>query len=174
MKTIITGRPGIGKSTVLKEVIKVLEANGWRVGGIICPEVRTGGRRVAFEIVDLLTGERGTLASTNPSNGPIVGRYYVNMADLDRISVNAINRSLEEADLTAIDEIGPMEMKSSAFRNIVTKALLSDKKIIAVVHIGMVRNITSNFHNIRVFEITEHNRNLIPGEIAKRLLRGSI
>ena len=174
MKAIITGRPGIGKSTVLKEVIKFLEKNGWRVGGIICPEVRVGGRRVAFEIVDLLTGERGTLASTTLSNGPMVGRYYVNINDLDRISVNAIIRSLEEADLTAIDEIGPMEMKSSSFRTIITKTLMSDKRLIAVVHIGLVRNIMSNFQNIKLFEVTEHNRKIIPREIAKHFLEGSL
>jgi nucleoside-triphosphatase len=173
LKTIITGRPGIGKSTVLKEVIKILEANGWRVGGVICPEVRVGGKRVAFEIVDLLSGERGTLASTEPSNGPVVGRYYVNMTDLDRISVNAISRSLEEADLTAIDEIGPMEMKSSKFRSIITNVLSSDKRIIAVVHTTLVRDITLKFQGIKVFEITEFNRNRISGEIAKYFLGGS-
>ncbi|MDH5811644.1 MAG: NTPase [Candidatus Methanomethylicaceae archaeon] len=174
MKAIITGRPGIGKSTVLKEVIKLLKANGWRVGGIICPEVRVGAKRIAFEIVDLLTGERGTLASTTPSNGPMVGRYYVNIGDLDRISTSAISRSLDEADLTAIDEIGPMEMKSGAFRNITMKALMSDKKLIAVVHIGLVRNIVSNFQNMRVFEVTEHNRNRLPGEIVKHFIEGSL
>ncbi|MBC7113868.1 MAG: NTPase [Candidatus Methanomethyliales bacterium] len=173
MKAIITGRPGIGKSTVLKEVIKILEANGWRVGGIICPEVRACGKRVAFEIVDLLSGERGILASTEPSNGPVVGRYYVNITDFERISVNAINRSLDEADITAIDEIGPMEMKSSKFRNIITNVLSSDRRIIAVVHTTLVRDIASKFQSIRVFEITEYNRNHVSGEIAKYFLGGS-
>lgn len=173
MKAVITGRPGVGKSTVLKEVISILKGNGWRVGGIICPEVRAGGRRIAFEIVDLLTGERGVLASTSPTDGPIVGRYYVNMRDLDRISLTAIGRSLEEADLTAIDEIGPMEMKSDTFRNIIKKALSSDRRLIAVVHIRLVNNIKSNFQNLIVFEVTENNRDYISYEIAKHFLRRS-
>lgn len=170
MKAIITGRPGIGKSTVLHKVIRLLQDNGWRVGGIICPEVRINGRRVAFEIVDLLTGERGTLASTKPTRGPTVGRYYVNIDDLDRISLNAISRSMAEADLTAIDEIGPMEMKSNSFRNIVTKVLSSDKKVIAIVHLSLVNNITSNFKKIRVFEVTEQNRDEIHQVIARAFL----
>ena len=173
MKAIITGRPGIGKSTVLKEVIKILQGNGWKVGGIICPEVRIDGRRVSFEIIDILSGDRGVLASVKGSGGPMVGRYYVNMSDLDRISLSAISRSLEEADITVIDEIGPMEMKSHLFRDMVTKALSGDKKMIAVVHWGLTRDIASKFRNLKLFEVTELNRNLVAHEITKYLLGGS-
>ncbi|MGQ9760251.1 MAG: NTPase [Candidatus Methanomethylicaceae archaeon] len=169
----MTGRPGIGKSTVLKEVIKILQGNGWRVGGILCPEVRINGRRVAFEIVDLLTGERGVLASVNEPSEVVVGRYYVNMRDLDKISLSAIRRLTVEADLTAIDEVGPMEMKSKAFRNLVNEAFTSDKKVIAVIHWALLKNFAPKFPNLRIFEITEHNRNSAANEIVKYLLGGS-
>ena len=39
----LTGRPGIGKTTVLLKTVKILEEKGLKVGGIISREVRRGG-----------------------------------------------------------------------------------------------------------------------------------
>lgn len=170
LKAIITGRPGVGKSTVLKEVIKVLKGNGWKVGGIICPDVRIEGRRVAFEVIDLLTGDRGVLASINKISDIVVGRYYVNVNDLNKISIPAIVRSMEKADFTVIDEVGPMEMKSEAFRNSVNEVLRSDRKVIAVIHRSLIKDFSSKFPKLRIFEVTEQNRGSIANEIARYLL----
>ena len=70
----LTGSPGIGKTTVLMSAVDALKKKGYRVGGMISSEVRIGGSRVGFEIINLLTGQRGMLANINQREGSQVGK----------------------------------------------------------------------------------------------------
>jgi nucleoside-triphosphatase len=129
----ITGRPGIGKTTVLLKAAEELKAKGYHVGGMISKEVRQEGKRVGFEIVDL-TGVKGWLSHVEQRVGPQVGKYKVNLGDLNSIGANAILDASKNADVVVIDEIGPMELFSQAFRKAVNEALASGKLVLAVIH----------------------------------------
>ena len=131
---LLTGSPGVGKSTVLLHIIQALKARGYHVGGMISNEARSNVMRVGFEILDLSSGQHGWLARANEPVGPQVGRYRVNMHDLDGIGVQAILRAVESSDVIAIDEVGPMELFSERFRDAVKKAIESGKLIVGVVH----------------------------------------
>jgi nucleoside-triphosphatase len=131
---LLTGNPGVGKTTVLMKVVKALKERGIRVGGMISREVREGGTRVGFEILDLSSGRRGWLAHVNQKNGPQVGKYRVNIGDLTAIGAQAILDAVENCDVIAIDEIGPMELFSGKFKEAVRKALESRKLLVAIVH----------------------------------------
>jgi len=144
-----------------------LQGKGWRIGGAICPEVRVHGVREGFEIIDLMTGQRGTLAEVKPSNEPRVGKYYVKISNLEGICVPAIKRALAQADLVVIDEVGLMEMKSSAFQDCVRYAFLSDKNLIAVVHRTLALKFSSEFKGTRVFEVTLDSRDYTIKEIVR-------
>ncbi len=130
----VTGRSGIGKTTVLLNVAEGLKAKGYRVGGMIGKEVRREGRRVGFEIVDFGTGVKGWLAHVEQRVGPQVGKYTVNLETLDSIGANAVLDASKNADVVIIDEIGPMELFSQAFRKAVNEALNSSKLVLAVIH----------------------------------------
>lgn len=130
----LTGNPGIGKTTVLLRTVEALKAKGYSVGGMISREVRSCGARVGFEILDLGSSRRGWLAHINQKSGPQVGRYRVNMEDLDGIGAEAIVRAVEGFDMVAIDEIGPMELNSERFREAVRRAVESGKLVVGVVH----------------------------------------
>jgi len=106
---LVTGPPGVGKTTVLTKTVKMLRQRGFNVGGMLSREVRENGVRVGFEIQDLASERRGRLAHINQQSGPQVGRYYVNLADLDAVGVHAIMDAVENCDIVAIDEVGPME-----------------------------------------------------------------
>ena len=72
---------------------------------MICSDIIEGdgrSRRVGFELLDLQTGVKGVLARIM-GDGPRVGKYYVNMADLDRIGVSAILSAIG-TDLIVIDD----------------------------------------------------------------------
>ncbi|MCW4010670.1 MAG: NTPase [Candidatus Bathyarchaeota archaeon] len=133
---ILTGSPGVGKTTVLAKTVSALRGRGVKVGGMFSREVRKGAARVGFEIVDVASAKVGSLASVNQQVGPQVGRYRVNLGDLEAVGVRAIESAVEnsDVDLVAIDEIGPMELFSDKFKQAANKALESSKLVIAVVH----------------------------------------
>ena len=131
---LITGKPGTGKTTALLRTVEHLKARSYSVGGMVSREVRSSGIRVGFEVMDLNSGRKGWLAHVNHEHGPRVGRYRINLGDLNDIGVNAISDALERADVIAIDEIGPMELFSEKFKAAAWKALDSRKLVIAVVH----------------------------------------
>jgi len=130
----ITGSPGTGKTTVMLRAIEVLKVRGYSVGGMVSREVRSGGIRVGFEILDLGIGRRGWLAHVNRRYGPQVGKYRVNLEDLDNIGADAIVKAAESFDVVAIDEIGPMELHSEKFKEAVKKAVESGKLVVGTVH----------------------------------------
>ncbi len=115
-------------------VAKRVRAEGFKVGGMVTREVRKGGVRVGFEVSDLATGEVGVLARVGEGSGPRVGKYRVNLSDLEAVGVEAVKRALREADVVFIDEVGPMELYSQKFRQAVLEASRSGRPLVATVH----------------------------------------
>jgi nucleoside-triphosphatase len=130
----LTGSPGVGKTTVLLKVVEALKAKGYSVGGMVTHEVRSGGARVGFEILDLSNNRRGWLAHVSQSSGLQVGKYRVNLDDLNGIGVEAIAKAIDKCDVIAIDEVGPMELFSERFREAVRRAVACGKVVVGVVH----------------------------------------
>ena len=134
MKIFITGMPSIGKTTVLQKVIAILKEKGLKVGGISCPEIRVNDIRVGFEIIDLLTRNRGTLSHKDQDTGPRVCKYRVNLQDLSNIGVKGLDRAIKEADYIIIDEIGPMELQGKDFQVAVNNILEGTKPVLGIIH----------------------------------------
>ena len=84
---ILTGAPGVGKTTVLTKTVDALKAKGVSVGGMISREARENNVRVGFEILDLTNDKHGWLAHIN-GLGPQVGKYHVNLDDLDNAALS--------------------------------------------------------------------------------------
>lgn len=57
---LLTGDPGVGKTTLIQKVVQDLSGNA---GGFYTKEIRENSRRIGFEIVTF-SGRRGILAST--------------------------------------------------------------------------------------------------------------
>jgi nucleoside-triphosphatase len=115
----VTGRPGVGKTTLVRAVVADLDV---AAGGFTTAEIREAGRRVGFTVNDL-DGTSGTLAHVALKSPHRVGRYGVNRDDLERIGVRAIERAVERSRLVVMDEIGRMELCSEAFQDAVMRAL---------------------------------------------------
>jgi len=126
---LITGNPGVGKTTLVEKVAVALApfALGFTTG-----EIRTGGQRVGFSIKSL-DGAEGILAHADRRGSPRVGKYGVNLPDLEAVGVEALTHALQHARLIIIDEIGKMELFSPLFRRVVVECLDSPKPVLATV-----------------------------------------
>ena len=173
-RIFLTGEPGCGKTTVVRRVCELLESRGRTVGGMISGELRENGVRVGFSLEDLLTRQKGVLAHVNQGEGPRVGKYRVNLSDLQHIGVAAIERALIEADIVAVDEIGPMELHSEPFSLAVQAALETSKPLVCTIHKRashpLVSSIKSKFSR-DISEVTPSNRDGLPHTISERLAK---
>ncbi|MGC9444661.1 MAG: NTPase [Candidatus Methanospirareceae archaeon] len=158
----LTGKPRTGKSTIVKEVIIRMKAEGVPMGGMLTADLREHGRRVGFAIEDIRTGETGVLAHVQlPTRGPTVGKYTVNLTDLDGIGARSISAATarSEIELIIIDEIGTMELKSSRFIEAVEHALASEKHLVVTVHQRSTHELAQHIRGtFEILEVTEANR----------------
>ena len=170
---LLTGALGVGKTTVLIETIEALKAQGVSVGGMISCEAREGGTRVGFEITNLTNNEHGWLAHVNQKSGPKVGKYRVNLHDLDSIGAKAIVEAVEKYAVVAIDEVGPMELLSQGFRQAVRQAFDSGKLVFAVVHAKAedpLINEAKQREDAEISTVTLANRDGLPEKLKKQAL----
>jgi len=162
---LLTGSPGVGKTSVILKIVESLKAKGYNVGGMVSREVRAGRDRVGFEILNVGTGQKGWLAHVAQKEGPQVGKYRVNMKDLESIGVEAITNAAATSDVIVIDEIGPMELHSEKFREAVLKAAESPKLLIGVVHWKVSDLLTTRIkdrEDAEMHVVTVENRENLP------------
>ena len=173
MMVLLTGSPGIGKTTVLMKVIQFLKTRrNVKVGGMITREVREDRVRVGFQIIDLATGETGWLAHVKQDKGPVIGKYRVNLRDLENVGVKALMKAFKDSDLIVCDEIGPMEMCSSLFREAVRKMSTVNKPVLGTIHYRFSESLVDELkeaENLKVFKITYTNRDFMPYVIFREL-----
>jgi len=170
----VTGRPGIGKTSVLLRAVDALKMRGYRVGGMISREVREGGVRVGFEVVDFYTGRRGWLAHVNQPVGPQVSKYRVNLSDLDTVGAKSIRDAVANADIVVVDEIGTMELFSTAFKEAVSQAVKSGKPILGTIHHKardpLITAIKTR-EDTEILEVTFENRGSLHNLIIDKVLQ---
>lgn len=130
--TILTGAPGVGKSTAVIRAARELKDRGLNVGGIVSRELRTNNIRVGFEFIDLNTNDSRVLAYIT-GNGPKIGKYFVDLTGC-RFAAERLSGAIKYSDVIICDEIGPMELKSREFIDSVKNLLVVDKKVVVVVH----------------------------------------
>lgn len=162
----LTGVPGIGKTTVIR---KTLEKLSVRCTGFYTEEIRKGSRRVGLSILTL-DGQQGILAHVGAEGKQRVGRYIVNLQDIERLTVPAITpRSPDE--LVVVDEVGKMECFSEAFRKAVLTALDSPNRVLGTVSARGSEFIESikRREDVSVVTVTLSNRDTLPDELATKL-----
>ncbi len=170
----VTGRPGIGKTSVLLRAVDTLKKRGYKVGGMISREVREGGVRVGFEVVDFYTEQRGWLAHVNQPVGPQVSKYRVNLSDLNAIGANSILTAVAKADMVVVDEIGPMELFSYAFKEAVFQAVRSHKPMLGTIHHRardpLITAIKAR-EDAEILEVTYENRENLHSTIISKIIQ---
>jgi len=170
---LVTGSPGVGKSTAVSKIVLRLKSAGVIVGGCTTSERKSGGVRIGFEVRDLTTGRVGQLASVASKFGPRVGRYRVNLTDVARVGASGLEAAAASSEIIVIDEVGPMELVSPEFRRGVQRCIESGKPILAVVHERLEDDLLNELRTkaTATLNLSVENRNEVTEELAEALLK---
>ncbi|CAH8598960.1 unnamed protein product [Heterobilharzia americana] len=149
---LITGKPGIGKTTLVSRVFDELIKNGIYVVGFKTEEVRQSysrkSYRLGFDIVlfdSSRTYPRASLARlASESNQhlqrlPRVGQYIVDIPSFEHLAIpclqsimnnlgglsSNVNTDQDNLIVCIIDEIGKMELYSSKFTSLIEQLISS-------------------------------------------------
>jgi nucleoside-triphosphatase len=156
---LLTGRPGVGKTTVLRGLADRLE--GWRLAGFYTEEVRRRGRRVGFRAVTL-DGAACVMAHVDHP-GPRVSAYGVDVAVVDALAEAALARD-HRVDAYLVDEIGKMECHSVRFVARMRALLDARIPVVATVALrgaGFVAEAKAR-PDVEVWTVTPANRASLP------------
>ncbi|MDI6856115.1 MAG: NTPase [Candidatus Thermoplasmatota archaeon] len=174
VKIGITGLPSAGKTQTLLKVIEMLQDEDMVVGGMITEPIIKKGKRLGFYIKDWLNKREGVLAHVDLDSKVRVGKYGVNIANLEKIGVTAISDATERAEVIVVDEVGKLEVESDKFVESVKKALDTDKSVILTLHKKSRNPLLQEIRrrdDVRILEVTPINRSLLPYKIIN-LLKG--
>jgi len=162
---LITGAPRIGKTTLIKEVIKKIAKEN--LCGFYTEEIREKDKRVGFVIKGIGNAE-GILAHIDTKSNYKVGKYRVKIEDLEKIGVKEIEKGNK---LIIIDEIGKMELFSKRFKHAVTSALNSKSMVVGT--IGMIEDKfikeIRNRPDTTILTLTKENYQRLKEAIAKEI-----
>ena len=158
----VSGAPGVGKTTLVLKVVEVAKAK-FTICGFVTVEVRQGGSRIGFDVVDINTGRRVPLARVGVGQ-PSVGKYVVNLDACDFLT-NILSGA--GCDLLVIDEIGAMEFKCPNFGEVLHSAVQNSPRVLATVHRNYIE--VARRLGFEVFWLTRDNWGMLYAELLKRL-----
>jgi nucleoside-triphosphatase len=157
---LLTGAPGVGKTTVLSGLIAGLE--GRRIRGFLTEEIRGSKGRVGFRI-QTLDAQTATLAHVAVRSPHRVGKYRVDIEALDRM-VEAALLPDDQTEIYLIDEIGKMECLSPRFVAALSGLLDSRCPVVATVarHGGGFIDQVKQRPDVELWQVTSQNRDDLP------------
>ena len=128
MALLLTGRPGVGKTTVLREAARKLA--DFHPAGFYTEEIRSGRERRGFRLITF-GGEEAIIAHVDLPP-PRVSKYGVDLEAIDRFAAALLNPR-ERSAVYLIDEIGKMECLSAVFVDAMRRLLDDGRPLVATV-----------------------------------------
>ncbi|XP_076233658.1 cancer-related nucleoside-triphosphatase homolog [Calliopsis andreniformis] len=180
-RVLLTGPPGIGKTTICKKLTSMMEARNYKFDGFYTEEVRDeNGSRIGFDVIlakDL--AKRSTLARSenviNPSQRSKhkVGNYHVFVNDFETAALPILDSN---TDILIIDEVGKMELFSQKFHTKVVKLFFeTSNKPFIIATIPQMHKVPQRYSSLfqklhtdkesKVFTVNRQNRDSLPEEI---------
>ncbi|MEE9132968.1 MAG: nucleoside-triphosphatase [Gemmatimonadota bacterium] len=167
---LVTGAPGIGKTTVIRRVAAQLE--GWRLNGFFTEEIREEGARRGFRLVTF-DGRESVMAHVAIPKTHRVGKYGVDLAAVDDAARLLAPDPTAQAYL--VDEIGKMECLSDRFVNAMRALLLGRTPVVATVGLrggGFIGEVKRSKACL-LWEVTPADRDQLPSRIVAWLVEAA-
>jgi nucleoside-triphosphatase len=130
-RVLLTGPPGVGKTTLALRVVDILRERGEVLAGFTTSDIRRGGRRTGFLITGLGGLERTLAVRGGP--GRRIGSYGVDLASFEEVALLELENGLELGSTLVIDEIGKMELLSEPFQELLPR-LFDAPRMVATIH----------------------------------------
>jgi len=167
MKILLTGKPGVGKSTVLEKVIVGLKCEKY---GIVSKEIRDDkGQRVGFKAIAMDSREKIFAHKTFVKSKFIVGgKYHVDVEAIDGFVVPELETGIgKERSLIIIDEIGRMQFYSDKFLETARKIFEGEINLLATIVFDDEPKSREfkNHPDVILIEVTKENRAELPGAL---------
>jgi len=166
---LLTGPPGIGKTTILKKLLGLLP--GLRLSGFYTEEVREHGRRRGFRAV-CFDGPPRVIADLGFSGAHRVGTYGVDVAAIDRLSMEALALRAD-VDLYVVDEVGRMECLSQPFIRALGTLLVAGRPLIGTIALrggGFIAEVKER-PGVELRPVSIANRDRLPEVLRDELAR---
>ena len=179
----ITGLPRSGKSAVMEKVLKMLVDERTReikmrggtvekpiLGGLRTEPLLENGERLGYKIIDVVTGEEGIIAHKSIDSRLRVLGYGIDIEELNRVAIPAIDYAQHNCEVLVIDEIGKFSVESEAFVSAVRSALEVDMPTLLPLHKKSRHPLLQDIRRRddgRILEVTPVNRALLPYKIHK-------
>jgi nucleoside-triphosphatase len=172
MNLLLTGNPGVGKTTIVRKVVQALR-DALPLGGFLTEEIRERKQRVGFRIIALDTQDGAILSHVNIEGPYRVGRYGVCIEAMTDLAIPAVRRALESGKVMVVDEIGRMECFSPDFLQVIHECLESERTFFAVLQQRRLPFLDAirDRDDVELIEVNERNRDSIPGGIVEHILR---
>ena len=164
---LITGLPGVGKTTLIRKVLAGLPST-LPAAGFFTGELREGGQRVGFAI-ETLDGRKGVLSHVRFQSPHRVGRYGVDLGGFEKLVLPLLHAGA--AGLYVVDEIGKMECFSSPFIQTVTALLDSGPPVFGSVALkggGFIERVKAR-RDVTLVELTVKTRDDLAGQLVLEL-----
>lgn len=168
---LLTGKPRIGKSTAIKTIINLLGSE--MCGGFYTEEIRNTRDRIGFNCVTT-SGESREIASISSESTLKIGRYGVEIEKFETLALPAIEHSLMSKKITVIDEIGFMQILSVPFQNLIHEIISSNQHVVVGTIALDNHPVTDNIkelHGVKIYTMTEENRDYIVGNVVRDILQ---
>eukprot|EP00667_Euglena_gracilis_P022236 EG_transcript_24665 len=179
MAVLITGLPGVGKTTLLLRTLELLQQAhpGLQLEGFVTEEVRGPRGRLGFNLRDLQRNTTVPLARLTEAGGPPlpqVGRYSVYVRDFEQLALPILRAAQRpgttpEPRVVLVDEIGKMELNSRAFVTEMRALLTSGAVVVATVAEkggGLIAEAKA-LPGVRLVTVTAANRDALPAEVVR-------
>jgi nucleoside-triphosphatase len=165
---LITGTPGIGKTTVIRRVADGVKATGRR--GFYTEEIRDHGERRGFRLVGF-GGTQQIIAHVDFPKSHCVGKYGVDLETLDEAA--GLLRPDAKARVFIVDEIGKMECLSECFVTAMRALLSGSNPVVASVGMrggGLIAEVKRR-PGCELWQVTHDNRDELPDRILNWLAK---